>query len=220
MSNIIAFHGAEAISFGAFHALGHEDYSISFGLQLSCYYLYLKATGNLEMKKNRIQFFKLIFKHSYIVQCLSHSHTCYHRNCNLKMWNKFYLPTSCTLTVHIFWFRPLKRCIRIHYRSASIRKSQENLWIIIYLGLPCAFQDWFWHNYRQYILESQLNCYFEYFASKGQQAKCKSRRAFSFKAIVGNIRFPAAENFSYHCAGYKRALPTMPFYKHTRLKCV
>ena len=81
------------------------------------------------------------------------------------------------------------------YRSASIRKSQENLWIIIYLGLPCAFQDWFWHNYRQYILESQLNCYFEYFASKGQQAKCKSRRAFSFKAIVGNIRFPAAENF-------------------------
>ena len=51
LSNIIAFHCAEAISFGAFHALGHEDYNISFGLQLSCYYLYLKARGNLEMKK-------------------------------------------------------------------------------------------------------------------------------------------------------------------------
>ena len=37
---------------------------------------------------------------------------------------------------------------------------------------------------------------------------------------VGTVRFPAAENFSYHCAGYRRALPTMPFYKHTRLKCV
>ena len=169
----------------------HWDMKTTIGLQLSCYFLYLKATGNLEMKKiesnssNLYLNIAILYNAYQIFRC---SHTYYHRNCNLKMWNKFYLPTSCTLTVHIFWFRPLKRCIRIHYRSASIRKSQENLWIIIYLGLPCAFQDWFWHNYRQYILESQLNCYFEYFASKGQQAKIQIGRAFSFKAIVGNVR--------------------------------
>ena len=87
MSNIIAFHCAEAISFGAFHALGYEDYNISFVLQLSYYYLYLKATGNLEMKKlesnssNLYLNIGILYNAYQIFRC---SHTYYHRNCNLK----------------------------------------------------------------------------------------------------------------------------------------
>ena len=126
----MAFHCAEAISFGAFHALGYEGYNISFGLQLSCYYLYLKATGNLEMKKIESNSSNLylniaILQNAYqIFRC---SHTYYHRNCINKFKNvKEILFTNLLYTVHVFWFRPLKRCIRIHYKSASIRKSQEN----------------------------------------------------------------------------------------------
>ena len=52
MSNIIALHCAQAISFGAFHALGHEDYNIPFALLLSHYYLYLKSYGEFRNEKN------------------------------------------------------------------------------------------------------------------------------------------------------------------------
>ena len=90
MSNIIAFHCAEAISFGAFHALGYEGYNISFGLQLSCYYLYLKATGNLEMKKIESNSSNLYLNIAILYnayQIFRYSHTYYHRNCINKFKN-------------------------------------------------------------------------------------------------------------------------------------
>ena len=53
--------------------------------------------------------------------------------------------------------------LQIGIHSQITRKSLNN-------HLP-SFSGLVLCNYRQYILESQLNYYFEYSASKGQQAK-------------------------------------------------
>ena len=168
--------------FWAFHALGYEGYNISFGLQLSCYYLYLKATGNLEMKKIESNSSKLyiniaiLYNANQIFKC---SHTYYHRNCIDKFKNVKEISFTNLLYSHCSYLlvSPTKTLYsntqQIGIHSQITRKSLNN-----HLPWFTLFQDWFWHNYRQYILESQLNCYFEYFASKGQQAKMQIETSF------------------------------------------
>ena len=158
------------------YATGYEGYNISFGLQLSCYYLYLKATGNLEMKKiesnssNLYLNIAILYNAYQIFRC---SHTYCYRNCinkfkdvkEILFTNLLYSHCSCLLV------SPTKtlysNTLQIGIHSQITRKSLNNQlpWFTLcFSGLVLC-------NYRQYILESQLNCYFEYFASKGQQAK-------------------------------------------------